>query len=207
MRLKDLKRHEAGELARRLFKSGEKDIANGALETLAYDLGIISRAEGFIQGTLASEKGIDTATGIYSQKYHEILEGLTVNDLSTHYDQILKGYLSEEGAEPIRAEFNRFSGQTYGDIIKQVTRANYVVQGESEDRYDFSEEEVWDARVTLERYKGLITSMNLLDDIKFENLRPRAAKRTHEAGLEDFSKGLKDAAEYREIIAQARGSE
>lgn len=206
MNLENMTTFQEGELARRLFESGETNLANAAI----YNIGDQIKgekdkdiAEGYRQGTFETDESIKKAAEFFSARYHQAMSSATVNDLSTHYNRILRNYLTEEEANSIRNEFSLYSGETYGDIIKNVARANYVLEG-LEKGLEFSEEEIEAAEVTMAKYDSLRKTISLLENIKFENLRPRAANKAHKTSLKGSAGKLEKDAHDMRILRQTQ---
>ncbi len=169
----NLTRYQYGELANRLYKSEEGRIySGGALEQLAYDLGIENLGEGFIKGALASEEGIKTTIKVYSEKYQKALGESKVNELLTYHDNLLKKYLNEKEIEKLRTELKEFSEEKFGEINEKIRRATYILQGEK--IYNFSDKEKKEAEETLKKYHRVFGIIQLLENAKFENLRLNA---------------------------------
>jgi hypothetical protein len=190
MTLEDLTRYAGGELANRFYNSREsRDHTKGALQYLASELEIEEKAKGFIDGAMASREGMKTAAEVYSSKYKEALESTSILDLKNHYDSNISEYLDEEKAEIVRNEFNLFSNETFGDIAGKIRKAEYVLNGE-DNGYGFSEIEKKKAREDIEKYGRIATIISYLENIKFENLRGEAVKRTHKTDFKDLIEKL-----------------
>jgi len=101
----------------------------------------------------------------------------------------LNNYLDEEEATKIRKEFMKFSEEKLKDINKNLKRSEYILKGE-DNFYDFKDEEKENAKNTLEKYQKMVLGMALLEDVKFENLRPNVTERTHKQVLKAFAKSL-----------------
>jgi hypothetical protein len=187
MALEDMIRYQGGELASRFYGSDQDRVyVNGALYQLASDLGIEKEAKGFIDGSMASEDGIKTAVGVYSTKYREAINEVKMGDLFEHYDEFLKDYLDVEEVDKVKAEFGKFSNETYGEINKEIAKSLYVIDGTDKKLYDFSDKEKEKAKDVLEEYQKIFSLMKILEDIKFENLRPKAVKRSQGRNLKNL---------------------
>ena len=189
MSLENLTRYQGGELARRFYQSEQdRPHTKGALYQLASDLGIEEKAKGFIEGTMTDEKGIATAAETYADKYQKALGLLTTDEFLTNYSEILTDYLNDKESKKVRAEFEKFSGETFKKINDKFTTSLYILQGK--DIYDFPEDVKKDAENNLQRYRGILNIMEGLENIKFENLRPNAVKRTQKEDLKNRVKEL-----------------
>lgn len=189
MSLEDITRYQNGALAG-LFSSSKQDsiYVNGALYELASSMGIEEEAKGFIDGAMASREGVKTAIGVYSEKYQHALEDVNIEDLQTHYNEFIEGYLDEEKVGKINGELLKFSKEKFGDISKKIKRSEYILKGK--DTYDFSDGEKEEAKATIEKYKNLVTILETLEQIKFEQLRPNAVRRSQKNLLETITEGL-----------------
>lgn len=191
MALEDMIRYQGGELASRFYKSEQDRVyVNGALYQLASDLGIEEEARGFIDGSMASEEGIKTAVGVYSDKYREAINKAKIGDLFKHYDELLKDYLNDEEVDKVKAKFKKFSDRTYGEINDEIQKSLYILDGANKKFYDFSDEEIEKAKDALEEYQKIFPLMKILEDIKFEDIRPKAVKRSQGRNLKDLVEKL-----------------
>jgi hypothetical protein len=92
--LPDFMKYQYGASAARLLGSKESAMyAPSALEVLAGDKGLKlgDDAVGFIRGTQASEKGTQTAAGIYAEKFYEARGTYKPSQLVSWYDSVLNG--------------------------------------------------------------------------------------------------------------------
>jgi hypothetical protein len=186
MGLEDLTRYQGGELARRFYSSDENRVyTNGALYQLASDLEIEEKAKGFIDGAMASEEGIKKAIADYSKKYKEGFESCSVDDLKSHYEKFIAGYLENKEANKVRKELDRFSKENMKDITSKIKKAKYILDGEK-NNYTFSEEEKKEAKDTIEKYGKILTIIQYLEDIKFENLRKPSVERSQKIDFKNL---------------------
>ncbi len=174
--------YQHGALAAQLLREKSPYTAN-ALEVLAGERGLNlgEEAEGFVKGTYASQKGIETATKIYSDKFDEERGTYTPGEAARWYDPVLEGLEPEERASIVGILESK--DETIADITKKVGDAAYVLQSPEG---MFTEDKLSEARSTIEKYQGVMKVMGDLDQYSIENLRPEA---TNEARLQNL-KGL-----------------
>lgn len=178
-----------GALAARLGSSEESSrYAPNALELLAGSKGLNlgEEAEGFIKGTRASEEGIKTAIGIYAGKFNEKREEYKPSDLVAWYSPLLAD-LDSGDKDKITGILGKHN-ESLKSINKKFKIALKIVK-DSKDK-DLKElyttERISEAEETLKKYEKIMQTLNVLDNYKFEGLRPDAV---NEARKEDL-KGL-----------------
>jgi len=116
-------------LASRLIGSEESArYVPGALEVLAGKggLNLGEEALGFIRGTQASEKGIETAINVYHAKFEEERGKYNPGDLIQWYDSVL-GDLNTEEKETIGRTLGEYK-ETIGEIKKKVEEFMYKLK-------------------------------------------------------------------------------
>ena len=189
----DFEKYQYAGLAASL--AGSKENAQyipGALEVLAGDkgLGWGEEALGFIRGTQASEKGIETAINVYNQKFQEKRGKYKPIDLAKWYHSVLTD-LGDTEKTQILTTLEKHD-ETIKDIKKKFKIALRVVQSQEDDdlKDEYTPEQISEAKDTLEKYNGIINLMATLDNYKFEELRSDAVEATRKGSLEDLVKNL-----------------
>ena len=188
MSLENLTEYQNAGLAMYLLKSEESQkFLPGALEQLAEDLGVDKKARGFINGAFASEDGLKIATQTYAQDYIKGLKEAKIDELYEHYKPTIDNYLDDDEKVKLQSEFNKYSNKEFGNIMEETEKAKYQI----EDKYGIvSDKDKAVAREVLKKYKEIISFINLLEEIKFENLRPKATERTYKEILKQSVKDL-----------------
>jgi hypothetical protein len=179
MALEDLTRYQYGSLAARLLQSQDGGLyVPGALEQLASDLGIKESAEGFIQGTMASEKGLETAVMTYAGKYEKAMGELTIKELYNTYKKCFEGNLSYEEKEIVDKKYS-FNEAKVGEMKKKIAKLQH--QAKSPD-----EKEREKAKKELEEYQDLVYLFTIVQDNLYKNLLPKAIERTNQMRLKEL---------------------
>ncbi|MGA2130070.1 MAG: hypothetical protein ABSG05_00435 [Candidatus Pacearchaeota archaeon] len=186
----DFQKYQYGALAGRFLASKESGrYAPGALEVLAgakgLDLG--EEALGFIRGTQASEKGIQTAAGIYTGKFEEKRGEYTPAELANWYGPVLAyANLEKKDQDKILATLNEHD-ETLNAIREASEKANYIV-----DAPDglFTDEQKDRAKKLVEKYQKVLLVINVLDNYKFESLRSDAVTVTSATDLKGLASKL-----------------
>jgi hypothetical protein len=181
MGLEDLTRYQYGALAGRLLQSEEGGAyIGGALEQLASDLGIEKSAEGFIHGSMASERGLELAAGSYAGKYEKAIGELTVKGLYDAYKEYFEGNLSNEEKEIVKKKYDT-NDTNIGELKKKIAKLRH-----NEKSPDAKERE--NAKKELENYKDIISMFMIIQDNLYKNLLPKAIERTNHARLKMLAK-------------------
>ncbi len=181
MGLEDLTRYEHAVLASRFARSEvDQMYVPGALKKLKNSLDDdAQRATEIALGLGGHEQIIQT----YADKYSKILEKLTVGELSTGYSKTIDNYLDKTEADKLKKEFNKFSDKTLEGINKELKKAKHILDGK--DDYKYPDNEIEWAKQTKDKYKHINPNIAILENIKFEALRPNAVKKTHEELLKE----------------------
>lgn len=179
-----------GQSAAKLAQSEDgAQYLHGAFMALAGDngLGLGEGAEGFIDGTMASNEGIATAIKTYDGKFKKGIAAQKVSDLAGHYQPILEG-LDDAQKAKILSEFTKHGDKTLGQINEEIARAKYVKADPTGTFH--SDQARADADATLGRYKSLGDTLKKLDQYKTESLRPEAVNFTRRRELKNLADKL-----------------
>ena len=168
-------KYQFGALAARLNASKESaKYAPSSLEVLAGSKGLNlgDEAMGFIRGTQASQEGIKTAINTYAEQFEQARADYTPSDLSDWYMPLLDG-IEDEEKERILGVLNEYS-EKLGEINKKFKVASKIIENsEDADLRDlYNEEQISQAREDVEKYGKVMLTMQILDNYKFEGLRP-----------------------------------
>lgn len=183
--LEDMKRYQYGELAKRLSQSKENQrFVPGALEQLASDIKEISESENLLLKDLIKKgQGLESILEVYPAKYGKEYNNLTVEELLSHYEKILNDYLTKERVMKIKENFGKVGGEKLGDIEKKLNKAMYDMLGKQKGYREFSEKELKSIQDVIGKYGLIKDILNLLEDIKFEELRPTATENAYRQEL------------------------
>jgi len=176
--LEDLTRYQYANVAGRFMMNKEDSrFIPGALEKMVDSFGIDKdMIEGFKAGAFASKEGVETATKIYAQKYHQALENLSLSEFYDVRSGTLKSLFGDEKAEEYKSFFGKYEGQTVGSIVKKITQSQTIINDQTG---LFDEEKKKEAKKTLEKYASISNVIKLLEDRNFEELRSGATKLTY----------------------------
>ncbi len=180
-----------GNVAARLARN-ENDIKYipASLDLLAKDLGLGDKAEGFVQGAYASEKGIQTAITVYASKYEKEIGKLNVSSLFSEYSSVLAG--APEGVKSkIKTAFDKYGGENWGKLQNIISKASFIANGKYPEG-TFSEEDKKKAGETVTKYQDFIQAQEMLDSYKFEESRAKAVEATKKKDLESLVKADKE---------------
>jgi len=189
MALDDLMRYEDAELASRLYQSEEgKKFVPGALDNL---MGSLHEDAALSTRVAIKHGGEEDIIKVYAEKYQKTLNSLNIEQLlDKQYEGILNSYLDEIKATKIRKEFAKFSNGKLGDIRKEFESSKYLLVGKMKGLLNPTDKEVENAEKTFKEYEKINNIIELFEDIKFENLRPIAAKKTYKQHLEEYAESL-----------------
>ncbi len=178
----EMKKFQYGGLAGRFLS--EKDLAGakGSLEGLAKDLGFGPELQGFIEGTFASEKGIEKAVGTYMAKYQEFKGKSTVKELGTYYDQLIDEYLESKSPEA-KAELDQYQTEAYGDILRKVTQAQEKIKSKTG---NFSQQDKDDAQKVLDKYNKVVAILETMEEVTFDKLATGVTKNVRKKELQSL---------------------
>ncbi|MDP3987454.1 MAG: hypothetical protein Q8P81_04485 [Nanoarchaeota archaeon] len=182
-------KYQYGALAGLLAGSEEtKRYAPSALEILAGSKGLNlgEEAEGFVRGTYASEKGLETAIKIYAGSFMEKKGEYTPSDLAGWYSDVLAG-LSDEEAGRITQYLGEYA-ESLSSINKRVSRANHILEGKNTDAN--TDEQVREAEKVMEKYGNLLNIISVLDRYKFEKLKPTVIDAARKKDLKNLASQL-----------------
>lgn len=178
-----------GALAARLYESKEGNIyAPSALELLAgsdgLDLG--EEALGFIRGTQASKEGIKTAINVYAGQFEEERGKYKPADMVSWYNSVLADLSKEDRSKLVNTLVKH--NESFESINKKVSNAEYILKGK--DSGLFKEDQIEEAKKTLQKYEQVSTVIGTLDNYKFEQLRTDAVDESRKTVLKGLASKL-----------------
>lgn len=186
----DFEKYQYGALAARLLSSKENARhAGSALEVLAgaKGLNLGEEALGFIRGTQASDKGIQTAIGVYGGKFAEKRGQYKPSDFAKWYAPVL-GDLDKEDKDKILGELNSHN-ETLGSIEKKFSQAAYVTSDDAPEGL-FTDKQIADSKKVMEKYSKIMLTLQTLDEYKFDQLRADAVSESRKKDLKTLASKL-----------------
>jgi hypothetical protein len=186
----DFEKYQYGALAGRLLASKENARhAPNALEILAgaKGLNLGEEALGFIRGTQASEKGIQTAISVYASEFEKKRGQYKPSDFAKWYAPVLAD-LEKKDKDKILGELSKHN-ETLKNITDKVSKAAYITNDDAPEGL-FSDKQIEDAKKVMEKYSKLMFTLKVLDDYKFEALRADAVDETRKKDLKDLASNL-----------------
>ena len=165
-----------------------KPFVMGALEKLVSDVAKTVGGdkayllEGLEKGTLASEKGVATATAIYSKIYKDAFGKLNFSEYYGLRLKQLTSILGKEKAEKAKDAFAKYEGQTLGSVMKKYEQAVAILE---DDKDLFDEKKKEEAKKTKEKLEGLYQIISSVELWNYWDLMPGAAKNLLKEHLSD----------------------
>ena len=189
--LEDITRYQYGNVTARLAADkATAPFAKGSLEKLIDSFGLDKDIiSGLKAGTLASQQGVNTAIEIYNKKYEDSLSQANVMDFYGLRVPVIKGLLGDEEAEKAKSVFEKYSTETIGSIRKNYNQAQAKI---NDDTGLFDKKQKEDAQKVIEKYAGIYSIVELLEQRNFDELKNGATKSTYK---ELLSNALKQAAD------------
>ena len=181
-------RYQYGALAAQFLKEKDTGSVNGSLEMLVGKdgLNLGKEAEGFIRGTQASEKGIQTAVSIYLGAFEEARGEYSPADLTGWYSGVLSG-LGDEESGRITQYLGKYK-ESWKEISGKVIGANHTLKGAGTGAN--TPEQIAEAQKTMEKYSGVFNLIGDLDRYHFEKLRPKATEKARMNELRELASRL-----------------
>lgn len=183
-----------GELANRFFQTKEGQIhVKSSLEKLVQETGADKNARAFVEGTYATKEGLATAAKVGAEDYAEAFGSLTIKDIYQIYESTIQFYLGKDTQEfqNAKAEFEKFRDETYNSILEKLEYAETMIKDGKTLKH--SQEEIDEAERIKEKYTKLFTYIKILEDRKFEGLRPDVVDRTYKNYMKELASEKKAA--------------
>ncbi len=192
--LEDLVLYQYADVALRLA-SDEKNapFAKGALEKLCDKFGEVlgdkkGILDGFKEGALVSEQGINTAINNYSGKYQKALGSMDITEFYNVRSGILKSVLGEDEFNKSKEVFEKYKGQKVSSITDEVEQAQARLQDKK--GLNFNEKQKEEAKKILEKLAPIYSIIQFTEKRNYEELMNGATKNTYK---ELISEALKKA--------------
>jgi len=184
----NLAKYQYGALAAQFLEEKNTSYANGSLEMLASKEGLNlgEEAEGFIRGTQASEKGIQTAVNIYLGAFEEAKGEYSPADLTGWYSDVISG-LGDEESGRITQYLGEYK-ESWKDIARKVIGANHTIKGAGTGAN--TPEQIAEAQKIMEKYSVVFNLIRDLDRYHFEKLRPKATEKARMNELKELASRL-----------------
>jgi hypothetical protein len=124
-----------------------------------------SKLTGFLQGTYASEKGIQTASVVYANVYQEARGKLTIGKLWGFYSENATKYLGDLKAKADE-EIQRYAGTEYEKIREKYAAAAEIAKSKTN---NFTKEKKENAEKDLKKYEKVVNTLEIMEKL---HLRP-----------------------------------
>ncbi|MBU1252070.1 MAG: hypothetical protein KKC96_00560 [Nanoarchaeota archaeon] len=136
---------------------------------------------------------IEKAIKTYSGKFRKARGELSPVDLIGWYSDVLS-CLDEGEMEKVVAYFGQYE-EPLGAIESKMGKASHIKKGEGTGAN--TDEEVAAAEKMLQKYGTLMQVMSVLDNYKFENLRPNVVGMSKKEDLKGIAAQLPEVASYK----------
>ena len=183
-------RYQYGASAARLLASEDSArYAPSALEVLAgkkgLDLG--EEALGFVRGTQASEEGINKAIKVYNGKFEEKRGKYSPAQLVDWYNPILSD-LEPDAKDKLANYLGKYT-ETLQSIRDNVNDALNTLDKRAK-KGKFTQTQINLAQDIVKKYEEVLNVLGILDNYKFETLRPDAVNAARKQDLEKMASTL-----------------
>ncbi|PIN91387.1 hypothetical protein COU57_00780 [Candidatus Pacearchaeota archaeon CG10_big_fil_rev_8_21_14_0_10_32_14] len=183
----DLSRYQNAALYTQLSGSKsdkERGYALGALYNTLKDLGVKPKKKGDLEGLVdsitASRESQKRFSDIFSSKHAEAQSKLTFGELYSHYREDLTKYVGEEDIEVLDASIEKFKDKDIQSIFKKIASLRH----QSENPTD--EEARDEAKAELEKYDAFAKVYNVIENMNYAKLLPKAIEETNRLELRSY---------------------
>ena len=186
----EFEKYQHGASAARLLASEDSArYAPSALEVLAGKKGLNlgEEALGFVRGTQASEEGVKTAINVYAGKFEEKRGKYSPAQLVNWYNPIL-GDLGADSRDKIANYLGKYT-ESLQDIRNNVNDALNTLDKKAK-KGKFTQTQINLAQDILKKYQEVLNVLGILDNYKFETLRPDAVDAARKQDLENLASRL-----------------
>jgi hypothetical protein len=184
-------KYQYGALAARLASSKENaKYVSSALEMLAGSKGLNLGEEALkFHNSFGpfNEKQIQGAINVYAGEFQKERGKYKPIDMAAWYDSVLRD-LDKTNKEKILGELSKH-GETIGEIMEKYIKAGHDLEGLNKG-IKYSEEQISEAKKTIEKYQNIMEILQTLDNYKFEELRPEAVNAARKKDLEGLASNL-----------------
>lgn len=129
---------------------------------------------------LTSKEGVAQATGIYSEKFEEARNGLTLAELAEFYAPQIN--YAGSASDEVKEIFTKHGSEKVGTVLKKLTKA--VTRVQNQGGLDLSDSDIEGDQKTLAKYKELSQAFHLVETGHMESLRQKVVKKAIGKGLE-----------------------
>lgn len=161
--LSDLKTFAYGGVAGKFLMNEDLDGSQISLEKLASDMKIDkdSKLAGFLQGTYASEKGIQTASTVYANIYQTSIGKSTIGNLWSFYGESAKKYLGDLKSKADE-EIAKIAGTEYEKIRDKYLAAQEIFKSKTN---NFSKEQKENAEKDMKKYAKAVNTLEIMNKL------------------------------------------
>ncbi len=182
-----LKKYQYRGVANRAYLAEDEDIARGALKKYAKDGQDPEYNEDFIDFTLSSPEGIEYAS-LKNKKFPDALDLLPIGILTDkYYSGYIDKYANDKNKDVLKNLLKEYKDRTYGDITEKYKEALDIVKAKSK---KYSEDDKRKALDTMKEYENIIGALELMEESRYESLRPKAADESLGLKYNEFAERL-----------------
>ena len=102
--------------------------------------------------------------------YSQFKENQTVKEIINFYSGDIQKYLGNNTETAIK-ELSKFSDKKYSDILKEIEKLKYIIDGKKYGRS--SEEEVEESKKAIEKYQNVARTFGILETLSSGRFRTR----------------------------------
>jgi hypothetical protein len=155
-------------VAGEFFKEGDERHTQKALELILSDIDV---KDPWIVRTVTDRdvlgKTIQNQLGTYGAYAQEE----NIDGFLGYHQETLKKILGDEKSNALKSKFSEeFGNRKYGDILKELGDAKYILEGENHGR---NKDELDNAKKIIESYREIITAVSLLENYQANSFRGR----------------------------------
>jgi len=165
----DWNKLELAQAAGSYLQEGENSapLARKSLELLLKDIG---HSDSWL-GRTAQDAPLGKAINNCLAEYATHKSDQTIKDYLEYNNKTIEKYVGEN-APVLQEELAPFMGMTYGDVIKEQSKAKYILDGKKKHNLG-SDEEVKKAEKIIKKYEKIMHTINILDSKKVSELKTR----------------------------------
>ena len=169
----DWNKLEIAQAAGDYLKQGEKGLpyVQKSLELMLQDIGF---SEPIAARTLSDPQIAGKAISNYLMEYNNQKQDQTIEDFMNYHGKTIEKYLGD-GASRVNEELEPFMKKTYGEVFKELGKAQHIIEGDENELGLYSPEQVENAKKTRENYRTILTTISVLEDRKISALKDRVS--------------------------------
>lgn len=185
--LDDLEKYQYRGVANRAYSAKDEDIAKGALKKYAKDGKDPEYNEDFVDYTLSSPEGIKYAS-LKNRKFHDALDLLPIGILTDKfYSGYIDKYASDKNKNVLKNLLKDYEDRTYGEITEKYKEAFDILNAQSK---KYTEDDRRKASETIKKYENIMGALELMEESRYESLRPKAADESLGLKYNEFAERL-----------------